>query len=88
MFGSRCRPVGQTTQWPGRGKVSALLRDQLARMLELFLSQAPRLAEIAPDPPGDWQLVRGIIHGLHDEARHQGEMYLLLKLCRARREAC
>jgi hypothetical protein len=29
------------------------------------------------------QLTR-FIHGLHDEARHQGEMYLLFKLCRAR----
>ena len=25
--------------------------------------------------------IQPIIHGLHDEARHQGEMYLLLKLC-------
>ena len=38
-----------------------------------------RLAEITNDR-GD-TLVGRIIHGLHDEARHQGEMYLLLKLC-------
>ena len=32
--------------------------------------------------PGSDTLAGRIIHGLHDEARHQGEMYLLLKLCR------
>ena len=32
----------------------------------------------------DRDLVGGIIHGLHDEAKHHGEMYLLHKLCTAR----
>jgi hypothetical protein len=33
---------------------------------------------------GHRSLLSTIVHGLHDEAKHQGEMYLLLKLCRAR----
>jgi hypothetical protein len=32
----------------------------------------------------DRNLVSSIVHGLHDEAKHQGEMFLLLKLLRAR----
>jgi hypothetical protein len=34
---------------------------------------------------GGWPLLAGMIHGWHDEARHQGEMYLLYKLCRVQR---
>jgi hypothetical protein len=41
------------------------------------------LATIGPNTARGWDLVRGILHGLHDEARHQGEMYLLLKLRRS-----
>jgi hypothetical protein len=83
-FGADCRSVSTTTDWPHRDEVQTLLESQLARLLELFDTHADRLARIGPDPPSDWDLTRGVIHGLHDEARHQGEMYLLLKLCRAR----
>ena len=82
-FGAHCRPVRTTTQWPGRTEVQRLLEAQLARLLELFQREASRLTRTA-DTPAQWSATRGIIHGLHDEARHQGEMYLLLKLCRAR----
>jgi hypothetical protein len=82
-FGSDCRPVRTTTDWPPRDQVLSLLESQQARLLELFETHAERLARIGPDPPNDWDLTRGIIHGLHDEARHQGEMHLLLKLRRA-----
>jgi len=83
-FGSRCRPVRSTTQWPSRREVKGLLQAQLARLLELFRREADRLSRIGPDSPTEWDLARGVIHGLHDESRHQGEMYLLLKLCRSR----
>ena len=33
-----------------------------------------------------WLTWTWIIHGLHDEAKHSGEMYLLWKLCRLRKE--
>jgi hypothetical protein len=83
-FGSRCRLVHSTSDWPDCKEVHDLLKVQLARLLELFRSEAARLTEIEPDTRTRWCLTRGIFHGLHDEARHQGEMYLLLKLCRAR----
>ena len=37
-----------------------------------------------PLPGSGWPLLAGMIHAWHDEARHQGEMYLLHKLCRGR----
>jgi hypothetical protein len=85
-FGARCRPVHSTTRWPRRSELAKLLGSQLERMLGLFQTEASRLTEVGPDPPAGWGLTRGVIHGLHDEARHQGEMYLLLKLYRAGRE--
>jgi len=36
---------------------------------------------------GRRSLLSSMVHGLNDEAKHQGEMYLLLKLCRARPQA-
>jgi hypothetical protein len=75
-FGSDCRPVRETAQWPGRDEVRDRLHRQLDRLLQLFASEAGRL-ERGP-------LVERVIHGLHDEARHQGEMYLLLKLRKSR----
>lgn len=74
-FGADCRPVRETTDWPAREEVRDLLQRQLGRLLELFRSESAQLVE--------GPLAERIIHGLHDEARHQGEMYLLLKLRRA-----
>jgi hypothetical protein len=82
-FGMDCRPVKSTTEWPSVARLQSLLREQLERMLEaLAAADDLALAKIA-NTRGDTLAAR-IIHGLHDEAKHQGEMYLLLKLCRAR----
>ncbi len=84
-FGSNCAPVADRRDWPPRSEVHALLAAQLDRLLERFAADTQgRLAHIGPNTGGGWDLVRGILHGLHDEARHQGEMYLLLKLRRSR----
>jgi hypothetical protein len=79
-FGMNCRPVKLTTHWPAREELQRLLSAQLGRIIDITAAASEaRLAEITNDR-GD-TLVGRIIHGLHDEARHQGEMYLLLKLC-------
>jgi hypothetical protein len=68
-----CRPPRQTVDWPARRELVERLQEQLRRILRLL------------DSATDEQLatVSGhIIHGLHDEAKHSGEMYLLLKLFR------
>lgn len=84
VFGARSQP-GAIKEWPARDKVGSLLRAQLARVLELlervpedFLLQTPDRFKTTRTNLG-W-----IIHGLHDEAKHNGEMYLLWKLCRDR----
>jgi hypothetical protein len=82
-FGADCRPVSQTRQWPPRDQVRDLLASQLTRFVELITDlPSQRLAQNEP-MPGQSSLVANIIHGWHDEAKHQGEMFLLLKLCRA-----
>ena len=81
-FGMDCRPVKNTTDWPSRDQLLQLLATQLGRII-VACSDADdqRLAQIVNDN-GD-TLASRIIHGLHDEAKHQGEMHLLIKMCRA-----
>jgi hypothetical protein len=83
-FGMNCRPVSQTRDWPPRSTIHRHLTSQLARIVQLLSAlPAERLAD--PRPVLDHHsLVSAIVHGLHDEAKHQGEMYLLLKLRQAR----
>ena len=81
-FGMRCRPVARTKEWPSRGEVVDRLKDQLPRLLALIGALAPSDLESAPKNGDARPLWRAILHGLHDEANHQGEMYLLLKLHR------
>jgi DinB superfamily len=83
-FGMECRPVNLTRDWPSRAAIQERLTQQLAR-IEQLLADLPEDRLNNPRPVlGSRSLLSSIIHGLHDEAKHQGEMYLLLKLCRAR----
>jgi len=87
-FGMDCRPVRDTTDWPSRERLRELLNDQRERLLEV-LARLPGL----PSRPLDArrrdpsELIHSLIHALHDEARHQGEAYLIFKLLRARAAA-
>jgi hypothetical protein len=82
-FGMDCRPVCQTRDWPPRTMIDELLARQLGRIEELLAALPPeRLADSRPGP-GRRSLASSIVHGFHDEAKHQGEMYLLLKLRRS-----
>lgn len=84
-FSKRCRPVRETVSWPARLDVQSQLTRQLDRLLEVIGSlsasdlQGPPRTSSLPDtePLRYW-----ISHGLHDEANHQGEMHLLLKMQR------
>jgi hypothetical protein len=79
------RPASPLKPWPSREELRRHLKAQLPRVRDALepvtdaeLDALPRHAH-----PGDsrtlWQCVS---HGLHDEANHQGEMYLLLKMRR------
>jgi hypothetical protein len=76
-FGMNCRRPSETTAWPSRDEVSTRLGNQYGRMKDLLIGSSQ------PDLwAGESSSCIGgrIIHALHDEARHQGEMYLLYKL--------
>jgi DinB superfamily len=83
-FGMSCIPPAQTMAWPDKRDVLDLLRRQKLRLLDEIGSLSNERL-LGQNPAGSAQLARQIIHGLHDEANHQGEMYLLLKLQRAPR---
>jgi hypothetical protein len=84
VFGQNSQPELHS-DWPDVAEVRALLEDQLGRIEGLLRTNAELIltkANAIP-PTGGWPLLPGMIHGWHDEARHQGEMYLLHKLLRA-----
>jgi hypothetical protein len=76
-FGMQCRPPSETTDWPEKQLVLSLLQEQIERVVNLLRQREKEISQVA-------DLYRRIIHGFHDEAKHQGEMYLLFKMCRAR----
>jgi hypothetical protein len=78
-FSWKSNPLG-VTQWPTIEQVRIELRSQLARLMTALEratdEQLDALSETHAGRTIRWQ----IIHGLHDEARHQGEIWLLRKV--------
>ncbi|MEX2092415.1 MAG: DinB family protein [Pirellulales bacterium] len=83
-FGQNSLPTSVTSNLPEETQVRELLEAQLVRILDLLIEYADTIVVNADEqlPGSGWPLLAGMIHGWHDEARHQGEMYLLHKLCR------
>jgi len=81
LFAAGAAPTA-ITDWPGREAVVEALHDQHLRVMELL--SAAEQGDLAPSlPRGGWHRFAGsLLHGLHDEARHQGEMYSLVKQMR------
>jgi len=84
-FGMGSRPGRPQGTWPGKAELLDRLEAQLPRLLALYASL--RDDDLDRLPPhahrGDTRTLGGcILHGWHDEAKHQGEMYLLLKMQR------
>ena len=83
-FGMDCRPVATTKTWPAQADMLSALetqKDQLVQQLQAVSDE--RLGEVAASERGPLTVADRIIHACHDEAKHSGEMYLLLKLCRS-----
>src|SRR3954454_23685628 len=78
------RPAA-VTQWPAAADVAAALREQLHRLTGVLAALTPEQLARVVDPPRT--LRYSIVHGLHDEAIHQGEMYLLRKMYAKRQAA-
>ena len=85
MFGMGSRPSRRREPWPGKSELLDRLQAQLTRVLELLRGiDDAALVGLPPHAhPGDTRtLGHCVLHGWHDEAKHQGEMYLLLKMQR------
>lgn len=69
------------TEWPGVSEVVAALRGQLPRLIAAITDLSPRQLDQVLGPPHDASLRYLVLHSLHDEANHQGELWLLRKMC-------
>ena len=73
--------------WPDVRDVTKLLKAQLPRLLEVLGTLADGALDRPPPfpyPNDPRTLGESVLHGLHDEANHQGEIYLLKKMLNRR----
>jgi hypothetical protein len=66
--------------WPAVSDVKVALREQLPRLTTAISALSPGQLEQITDEQHGTTLHYDILHALHDEANHQGEMWLLRKL--------
>jgi hypothetical protein len=78
-FGWKTEPA-KVKEWPTLAEVKDQLRSQLTRLQEAIRSLSPAQLDTVIDKGKNRTVRYSILHGLHDEAGHQGEMYLLRKL--------
>jgi hypothetical protein len=80
-FGWNSRPGTVSREaWPALAEVVDRLREQLERLRSVIRSLTPEQLSRVTDPARNRTLRYSIVHGLHDEASHQGEIHLLRKL--------
>ena len=70
----------KVTTWPPLAEVVDALRDQLQRLTRVVGALSPQQLDEIVNPEKRRTLRYSILHGLHDEAGHQGEIWLLRKL--------
>ena len=68
------------TSWPALAEVVAALGEQLPRLTAAVAALSPQQLDTVVDPQRSRTVRYSILHGLHDEAGHQGEIWLLRKL--------
>ena len=78
-FGWQSVPAA-VTRWPRLADVTERLREQYGRLTAAIAALSPEQLGRVVDPQRNRRLRYSILHGLHDEANHQGEMYLLRKI--------
>lgn len=81
LFAMGTDPGFSRSNPPARRRLVDLLREQHRRLLELLAAATE--ADLTRRVWERFMVADRIVHGLHDEARHSGEMYLLLKMIRA-----
>ncbi len=78
-FGAKSLPAA-VTDWPDLGTIVAALQEQLGRLSDVIRITHPARMDQVIDAERNRTLRYSILHGLHDEANHQGEIYLLKKM--------
>jgi hypothetical protein len=68
------------TNWPPLSDVIDALRGQLQRLTTAIATIPPERLDQIVDPAKKRTLRYSVLHGLHDEAGHQGEIWLLRKM--------
>jgi hypothetical protein len=81
MFSWASKPA-RVTDWPSLAQVTDRLVTQVQRLTSALEALSPaQLDQEIGEPPAPRRPLRySILHGLHDEACHQGEIHLLKKL--------
>jgi hypothetical protein len=81
MFSWESNPAHISPEsWPPLEEIREALLEQHQRLRSMIGSLSPEALE-SPDPANPSKTVRySILHGLHDEARHSGEITLLRKM--------
>ena len=81
MFGWQSRPAAVPAEaWPALAEVTERLREQWRRLRSTIEPLTAADLDRVTDPAAGRTLRYSIVHGLHDEACHQGEIHLLRKL--------
>ena len=81
MFAWQSRPATVPKDaWPPLAEVDRRLREQLDRLRAVIQGATTEQFDRVIDPSRNRTLRYSIVHGLHDEATHQGEVHLLKKL--------
>ena len=81
MFGWKSVPASiPRDAWPALSDVIERLREQLSRLRATIEPLTPQQLDRVVDANRNRTLRYSIVHGLHDEASHQGEILLLKKL--------
>jgi DinB family protein len=85
MFSWKSTPASVKT-WPALSDVVRRLQVQLQRLVPVIEGLREDQLESIPvvNPPRNRTLRHSILHGFHDEANHQGEMWLLKKMYSAK----
>ncbi len=73
------------TQWPTLAEVVSQLTSQRTRLMAFVESLSPeQLDKVIGEAPRNRTFRGMIVHALHDEANHQGEIHMLKKLWKLR----
>jgi hypothetical protein len=83
IFSWESKPA-TVASWPVLAEVKSLLQDQLTRLTDVLKTLRQERMDQVIDAAKNRTLRFSILHGLHDEASHQGEMHMLKKLWRTR----